>query len=40
MQSNDRLFDEYGDDTTNGPWAIVTGGSDGIGLEMCHNLAK
>ncbi len=22
-----------------GSWALVTGGSDGIGLEMCHQLA-
>ena len=23
-----------------GSWAFVTGGSDGMGLEMCHELAK
>ena len=22
------------------PWAVVTGGSDGIGLGMCHDLAR
>ena len=30
-------MDKYGNP---GSWAMVTGGSDGIGLEYCHYLAK
>lgn len=30
------MFDKYGEP---GSYALVTGGSDGIGLEMCHQLA-
>ena len=35
-KSKTHVFDKYG---RNGSWALVTGGSDGIGLEMCHQLA-
>jgi short-subunit dehydrogenase len=31
------LFQRYGD---NGTFAVVTGGSDGIGLEICQQLAQ
>lgn len=31
--SKERMMDRYGE---KGTWALVTGGSDGIGLEMCH----
>ena len=34
--SKTKMFDKYGGA---GSWALVTGGSDGIGLEMCRNLA-
>ena len=38
VQSRTRMLDRYGEkDKT---WALVTGGSDGIGLAMCENLAK
>ena len=30
------VFAKYGG---RGAWAIVTGGSDGIGLSLCHELA-
>lgn len=41
-QSRDRLYQLYGLAATQRgrSWAVVTGGSDGIGLEMCKNLAK
>ena len=38
LQSSNRMYNDYaapGKDS----WALITGGSDGIGLEMCHNLA-
>lgn len=35
-KSKTHMYDKYGQD---GSWALVTGGSDGIGLEMCHQLA-
>jgi short-subunit dehydrogenase len=41
FQSRTRIYDLYG--AKEGPentWAVVTGGSDGIGLELCHILAK
>ena len=31
------VYDRYGGKDT---WAIVTGGSDGIGLALCHELAS
>ena len=31
------MYDRYGKEDS---WALITGGSDGIGLAMCHNLAK
>ena len=38
MQAKNRMANLYnkGGDS----WAVVSGGSDGIGLAMCHNLAK
>ena len=33
---NQDLYEKYG---SKGAWAVVTGGSDGIGLCMCHKLA-
>ena len=33
----DQLFNKYGE---KGSWAVVTGGSDGIGFEMCKQLAN
>lgn len=36
-QQND-LLAKYG--TNNETWAVVTGGSDGIGLAFCHELAE
>lgn len=39
LQAKDRNYRRYGrTDTTS--WAVVTGGSDGIGLAVCHKLAK
>lgn len=35
-KSKTHVFDKYG---RSGSWALVTGGSDGAGLEMCHQLA-
>ena len=35
--SKTKMFDKYGG---KGSWALITGGSDGIGLEMCRNLAN
>ena len=32
-KSKNHVMEKYGD---KGSWALVTGGSDGIGLEMCH----
>ena len=37
-QSKTRTFDRHG--IAGKSWAVVTGGSDGIGLAMCHKLAK
>ena len=40
LQSKNRLFELYGSGTrSKATWAAVTGGSDGIGLAMCRNLA-
>jgi 17beta-estradiol 17-dehydrogenase / very-long-chain 3-oxoacyl-CoA reductase len=36
MRTTDHLTERYG----RGSWAIVTGGSDGIGLEMGKELAR
>ena len=36
-QSKKHMFTRYG---TKESWALVTGGSDGIGLEMCNELAR
>lgn len=33
------MYDTYGSKKTDS-WAVVTGGSDGIGLVMCQKLAK
>ena len=38
IQSPTRLYDRYGSKQQRS-WAVVTGGSDGIGLAMCHQLA-
>ena len=38
VQSKYRIFNNYADPKGNS-WAVVSGGSDGIGLAMCHNLA-
>ena len=35
--AEDRIFQKYGSKDS---WAVITGGSDGIGLAMAHNLAK
>jgi len=32
-KSKTHMYEKYG---RAGSWALVTGGSDGIGLEMCH----
>ena len=37
MQAKDRMAKLY--NQSGGAWAVVSGGSDGIGLEMCHQLA-
>jgi len=37
------LYQKYGSqhkDQNQASWAVITGGSDGIGLAYCHNLAK
>lgn len=34
------LYSKYGVKGDHKSWAVVTGGSDGIGLEMCKNLAR
>ncbi len=42
FQSKNHLYNKYGlkkEDQKSKSWAIVTGGSDGIGLSMCKNLA-
>ena len=40
-QSADRLYTSYGikNSLLDNTWAVVTGGSDGIGLAMCKKLA-
>lgn len=40
-QRKGRIFDMYGTkgDMLDSSWAVVTGGSDGIGLAMCKKLA-
>ena len=35
--SKNKTMEKYGGP---GSWALVTGGSDGIGLAYCHSLAK
>mmetsp|Transcript_19410 Transcript_19410/g.33017 ORF Transcript_19410/g.33017 Transcript_19410/m.33017 type:complete len:162 (+) Transcript_19410:43-528(+) len=41
FQSKNRLYQLYNSkDEGKRSWAVVTGGSDGIGLAMCHNLAQ
>ena len=40
FQSSTRMLDLYGEGQRNKFWAVVTGGSDGIGLAMCKRLAK
>ena len=41
FQSRDRLYYNYADQKgKEKSWAVVTGGSDGIGFAMCENLAK
>ena len=37
-KSGDRMKKMY--NANGGSWAVVSGGPDGIGLTMCHNLAK
>jgi 17beta-estradiol 17-dehydrogenase / very-long-chain 3-oxoacyl-CoA reductase len=36
MRTTAHLTERYGKNT----WAVVTGGSDGIGLAMCKELAR
>ena len=36
IRTTDHLVDRYG----KGSWALVTGGTDGIGLEMAKELAR
>lgn len=38
LQSRTWLYDQYGSPNRKS-WAVVTGGSDGIGLQMAHQLA-
>lgn len=38
-QSRNRIYKKYGA-KAGGSWAVVTGGSDGIGLAMCKKLAR
>lgn len=41
FQSKNYLYEKYGNkDKNKKSWAIITGGSDGIGLAMSQNLAK
>lgn len=42
-QGKNRIYNNYGVSINllgNNTWAVVTGGSDGIGLAMCKKLAK
>ena len=39
LQSRSRLIDTYSLPGPKKSWAVVTGGSDGIGLAMCKHLA-
>ena len=42
-QSSRNTYQKYGSpekEGQNASWAIVTGGSDGIGLEICKKLSK
>ena len=34
------MYGSPGSIAANRSWAVVTGGSDGIGLEMCRHLAR
>ena len=36
FEPSDKIFATYGKKDS---WAVITGGSDGIGLGMAHNLA-
>jgi len=42
FQSSDRLYKTYGNKEKDNEktWAVVTGGSDGIGLAVCKKLAR
>lgn len=33
------LYARYGNNSENRSWAVVTGGTDGYGLDICHKLA-
>lgn len=40
FQSKNHLYKKYGNNDKNKrSWAVITGGSDGIGLAMSQNLA-
>ena len=38
VESSSRISNMY--NKNGGAWAVVTGGTDGIGLGICHNLAE
>jgi hypothetical protein len=38
MQAKDRMAQLY--NKSGGSWAVISGGSDGIGLEMCRYLGR
>ena len=40
FRRQNHMYVKYADIGQQGSWAVITGGSDGIGLALCKNLAR